>query len=45
MNQSEYSPIKTSIRFDSLHSEYLKEANMGHPSPELKDFQQCAAVP
>jgi hypothetical protein len=31
-NQSEYSPNKTSIRFDSLHSGYLKEANMGHPT-------------
>jgi hypothetical protein len=34
MTQIEYSPNKTSICFDSLHSEYLKEANMGHPRVE-----------
>jgi hypothetical protein len=31
-NQSEYSPNKTLIRFDSLYSKHLKEANMGLPS-------------
>jgi hypothetical protein len=27
------------MRFDSLHSEYLKEANMGHPILELTSFK------